>query len=940
MRLLHQTFHRFLLLASLFIFISSLSIAQDATDKLPVDPQMASGKLPNGLTYYIRNNHKPENKVELRLIVKAGSILEEDDQQGLAHFMEHMNFNGTKNFEKNELVSYLQSIGVQFGADLNAYTAFDQTVYILPIPTNKAENLEKGFQILEDWAHNALLTDQDIDDERGVVLEESRLGKGAEDNMFRKYFPKLTEGSLYSERLPIGKDDILKKFRYEKLKDFYNSWYRPDLEAVVIVGDIDTNTAKKMLIDHFGHLKNPSPEKRRKYETVKPRQEPDAMVITDKEATNNMLGIFYPYTKKHEVKTVNDYKSEIIKNLSLQIINHRLNDLAQSANPPFPYAMAGFDDLVHGAESLCFNSGFSKAGPDSALNAIAAEILKLKKFGVTADELEISKKELMSSMEKTYKERGTTDSRLYAEECIRNFLDNEPIPGIENEYNYYQNFLPGIQINDINGVIKALLNSKNTFSLITGPDKVDVVLPKSSELKSMTEDAFSQKVDKINAKKVAASLMEKKPKPGRVVSQSKDDGLDATTYILSNGIKVTIKTTDYKSDEIILTGVKKGGSNNYELEDRSNVHFATDVVENMGIADFTPNDLDKVLAGTNLSVKLNIAEINDQIKASSTVQDFETMLQLLNLYMTAPRRDEALFKAYKNKQITSLEFMTSNPRVAFFDTTVKTLYENNPFARMVIPKTADFDNINMDRALEIYRNEFSSADGYHFFITGNVKPQFALQMIETYLGSLPTHKVVPNFKDNGVRPISGNHLFTFHKGTEKQSIIFGVYAGQIAYSEDLALKVQALAEVLNIKVIEELREKMGGIYSGGYSGTVSKNPYERFSMILQLPCGPENVVKLMKAASSEQDSIKLVGPTVTDVEKVKSQWKQKHLISIKENSYWNETLEGVLFWGKDKDRIINFDSYVDKLTPSDIQETAGKVFNGNNQFLSVLYPDE
>jgi zinc protease len=454
MKKFNYRFLRIFLHLALIVFFSISAIAQDAIDKLPKDPDLATGKLANGLTYYIRNNHKPEKKVELRLVVNAGSVLEEDDQQGLAHFMEHMEFNGTKSFEKNELVSYLQSIGVQFGADLNAYTGFDQTVFILPIPTDKPDNLEKGFQILEDWAHNASLTEQDIDDERGVVLEESRLGKGADDRMMRKYFPKLTEGTMYADRLPIGKDDIIKKFKYDRLKDFYNDWYRPDLEAVVVVGDIDTTTAKSMLIDHFSHLKNPSPEKRRKYESVKPRREPDAMVVVDKEATSTMLGIIYPYTKKHETLTVSDYKLEIIRNLALAIINHRLNDLAQSAEPPFPYAQAGFDDMIHGFECLTFYSGFNKTGPDSALNAIATEILKLKKFGVTEPELELVKKELMSGMEKIYNERNTTESRTYAEECIRNFTDKEPIPGIENEYGYYKTFIPEIKAADLNTMIK------------------------------------------------------------------------------------------------------------------------------------------------------------------------------------------------------------------------------------------------------------------------------------------------------------------------------------------------------------------------------------------------------------------------------------------------------------------------------------------------------
>ncbi len=912
--------------------------AQEATDKLPKDPSLATGKLANGLTYYIRNNHKPEHKVELRLVINAGSILEEDDQQGLAHFMEHMNFNGTKNFEKNELVSYLQSIGVQFGADLNAYTGFDQTVFILPIPTDKAGNLEKGFQILEDWAHNASLTDQDIDDERGVVLEESRLGKGAEDRMLRKYFPKLMDGTKYAERLPIGKDDILKKFKYQRIKDFYADWYRPDLQAVVVVGDLDTATAKKLIMDHFAHLKNPSPEKRRKYETIKPWTEPQAMVVTDKEATNSMLAIMYPYTKKKETVTVTDYKQGIVRNLALGIINHRLNEKAQAEEPPFPFAMASFDDMVHGFESLSFYSGFSKSGPDSAINAIAAEILKLKKFGVTQAELDQVKKEMAADMDKMFNERNTTDSKAFAEECIRNFTDKEPIPGIANENSYYKTFIPAITVAEVNTTVKNWLNSKNLFTLVTGPNRPDVKLPSEKELTEKTEEAFKQSIAQATSKKVADKLIDKKPVAGSIISEEKADGFDAITYTLSNGIKVTVKSTDFKSDEIMVSGIKKGGSNNYTLDDRSNVHFATDVVESMGLAEFTPTDLEKVLAGKNVSVKVNIGEINDVVKGNSNVKDFETMMQLLYLNLTSPRRDESLFKSYKSRQITSLEFMTANPRIAFFDTTVKMLYENNPMARMVIPRPGDFEKINMDRVIEIYRDEFGTADGYQFFIVGNIKPDVVKPLIETYLGGLRAVHRNPSYKDNGVRPAAGNHDFTLHKGDEKQSIIFEVFAGLAPYSEDFAMKVQALAEVLNIKVIEDLREKMGGIYAGGFNGSVAKEPFERYSMVLQLPCGPENVEKLLSAADYEIDSLKTQGPDMKDLDKVKNQWKEKHTVSVKENGYWLGQMESVIFWGRDKDRVLNYETYVDRLTPVDLQETAKKVFSGNNKFTSILKP--
>ena len=939
MYLIHSLLQRAFLFAAIVCGIPALVIAQDLSSKLPRDPDVITGKLDNGLTYYIRHNKKPENKVELRLVVKAGSILENDAQQGLAHFMEHMNFNGTKNFEKNDLVSYLQSIGVQFGADLNAYTSFDQTVYILPIPTDKPGNIEKGFQIIEDWSHNALLTDKDIDEERGVVLEESRLGKGAEDRMRKKYFPMLAEGSLYADRLPIGKDTILKTFKYETIRNYYKDWYRPDLQAVVVVGDMDPATAKKMIVEHFGKLKNPGPERERKYLEVQPRKAPVAMVVTDKEATNSVLLITYPFMKKHDEVTVGDYKNDLVKELAQAMLNRRLSDLAQGDNPPFPFAGVGFEDLVHGYEAFNAYALFSNDGPEKALNALTGEMERARKFGFTAGELELAKKEMLSNIEKTYNERTTTDSKVYVEEYIRAFLTNEPFPGIANENDYYKKLLPGIGLSEVNELARKWMANTNTFSLVMAPDKSEIKLPDDKQLLAMTEKGFKQEMKKEEEKKIATSLMDSKPVAGKVVSQKKEEGFDATTYTLSNGIKVTIKATDFKSDEILMKGTKQGGSNSYGVGDRNNVHFATEVVDAMGTGAFSPADLEKVMAGKKVDVNEKINEINDEVTGNSTVKDFESLMQLTYLTIMQPRKDAGLFNAFKDKQKTMLAFMSSNPQAAFIDTSIKTLYNNNPLARMVIPKPADFDNIDLDRVMKIYKDEIGVADGYHFFIVGNIKPETAVPLIETYLGSIPSSGKAVAFKDNGVRPIKGTKNLKIHKGKEQKSLILAIYSGEIAYSEDLSLRTQALAEILNIKVIENLREKMGKIYGGGFRGNVSKEPYERYSIQLQLPCGPENVDTLLSAANIEIKNLKNNGPETKDLDKVKSQWHEKYVTDQKENSYWRDKMENVLFWGRDKNRALQSETYINKLTPADVQATAKELFNGKNEFISVLYPE-
>jgi zinc protease len=917
------------------------AFAQDLNAKLPIDPKVIKGKLPNGLTYYIRPNNKPENKVELRLAVNTGSILEDPDQLGLAHFMEHMNFNGTKNFKKNELVNYLQSIGVEFGADLNAYTSFDETVYILPVPTDKPGNLEKGFQIIEDWAHNALLTDKDIDEERGVVLEESRLGKGADQRMMDIYLPKLMAGSRYAERLPIGQDTILKNFKYETIRRFYRDWYRPDLQAVAVVGDIDTATALRLIKKHFAGIKNPGKPKERTSYGIPARTKPEALIVTDKEATNYQLMIIYPAVKNQPEITVADYRNNFIaRQLILQMMNRRLSDLARSANPPFPYAATTFDSWARDYENFMAVTSFSQEGPEKSLNALIAELARAEQHGFTQQELDLARKNMLASMEKIYNERNTTESGSYVDEYVRNFLTQEPIPGIENEYNYYNQLLPGITLAELNTTVKKWLSEDNIFVMITGPESADVKLPAPEQLLSMTQKGLNQQMAALEQKQIANSLMSTKPVAGKVVNTQAEKDLGATTYTLGNGIKVTVKSTDFKSDEILLSGVKKGGTNSYGVADKYSAEYAVQVVNAMGIGEFDPTELEKVMAGKNVKVGVGIDDINNSVSGSSTKADIETMFQLLYLRLMQPRKDEALFKAYKDKQKMQLVFLSANPQVAFVDTALSVLYNRHPLAPVAVPKAEYYDAINLDRAIDIYRNELGNADGYHFFIVGNVDEKQLIPLMETYVASIPKQDGVADFKDNGVRPVEGRHRLNINRGKEQQSLIVAARHGQTAYTEDLDLRVNALAEILNIKVIEELREKLGGIYGGGFNADVKREPYSRYSVILQLPCGPENVEKLLTAANAEVEKLKTKGPDKADIDKVKSQWREQHRENMKENGYWAGQLQQILFWGKDPQHTLQYDSWLEKLTADDIKKTAQLVFGGNNEFVAVLYPEE
>lgn len=921
---------------------AGLSNAQtNNSAKLPIDPKTTVGKLSNGLTYYIRPNGKPEHKVELRLIVNTGSILENDNQQGLAHFMEHMNFNGTKNFPKNKLVDFLQSIGVEFGADLNAYTSFDETVYILPIPTDKPGNLESGFQVIEDWAHNANLTEADINDERNVVLEESRLGKGAEDRMSKKYLPKLLAGSQYGNRLPIGKDDILKTFKPEVIRSFYKDWYRPDLMAVAVVGDVTVAEAEALIKKHFGGIANPANERKRTEFEVPAYAESSAMVLTDKEATNYTFQLYFPVKKDKVQVTLGDYREALVKTLFTQILNRRYQELTQSATPPFAFAQAFAESWARGYESFGVYS-MPTSDIATAVNVTVGELVKAQEFGFNAAEMEIVKKQILSGIEKAYNERDKTESSNLVEEYVRNFLTKEPIPGVENEYTYTKEMLNGITIEEVNAMAKKWLSKENDdkyFALVTGPAANKIEVPGDIELKEMVDNAFQQKVSANAEKVLATSLLDKEPTPGKITAETTDKELGATTYTLSNGVKVTVKKTDFKSDEIILNAVKKGGSNNYPASDKSNTHFLSDVVESMGYGNFTPTQLSDFLSGKTVALKPQIDDVNDDLKGSSSVKDFETLLQLTYLQLTSPRNDDELFKGFVNTMNTQVQFLGQNPQMAFFDTLTKTLYQNNPLSPIAVPTPEAIAAINKDRTLEIYRNEFSNADGFHFFIVGNIDESTLKPLLEKYIASLPVKGTTPTYKDNGLRTISGKNKLVFKKGEEQKSFVVTASAGEMPYTEDLALQTNIVGEILSITVTENIREKMGAIYGGGFGGQFEELPYPHYMVQGYFPCGPENVDPIIKEAGKEIEDMKANGPSQKDLDKVKLAITEKRKEGIKTNNYWASKLEQILVWNNSKERFLNFDKELNKITVSDIKATANKLFNGKNDFTAVLMPE-
>ncbi len=924
----------------LFVFsVTQLPAQYKLTDPLPIDPAVKIGKLANGLTYYIQKNVKPEKKMELRLVVNTGSILENQDQRGLAHFMEHMNFNGSKHFPKNELVDYLQKVGVKFGADLNAYTGFDETVYILPISTNDPDIVEKGFTVLEDWAFNNLLDKTEIEKERGVVLEESRLSKGAQERMLRQYFPKLFNGSKYAERLPIGTDSTLRNFKPATLENFYRQWYRPNLMAVIVVGDIDPVLAEKKIKAHFSGFKNPANAKPRPAITpIATRTRPEAMVVTDDESTNTIVQVFNFITPAKKGRTWSDYRETLKKEIINSLINERLQELTQKENPPFVYGYTGSDQFIRGYDAFISAAILGDNTTEEAVNALLAETERARKYGFLPTELERVKANLLNQAETAFHEKDKSESSAIVQRYISNYLEGAAIPGAENRYKFFKQILPGISLREINDLARKMPPTTNAFALVTAPTSTKSKLPSNAELQKQIIAASKQNVTPYVEKAVASNLMDGSGASGRVVSETKNEKLGTTDLTLSNGVTITVKRTTFKNDEIQMDAWRWGGWQNFPLEDKDNAKHAAEMIGVMGVKDMTPTDLEKFLSGKTVGVTPYLNDHEEGIQGNSSVKDFETFLQLVNLYFTQPRKDEALFNSFVKKQKSMVQFMKANPQFYFADTSIKVIYNNNPWMDQ-LPKTEEYDNLKVDKVMSVYNNIYGNADGMHFTFVGNIDPATAKPLFEKYLGSLPGKPVAHKFKDNGARPVKGVVLANVKRGKDQKSLVNVVWTGETQYSREENIALRALIDALNIKIVEKLREEMGGMYSGGLNGGIQKRPYVHYSITATIPCGPENTVKLTNALFDIIKNAQDNGIDQKDLDKVKETWRKKYRESLQSNDAWLENLSSAFIDQNNPENILDYEQKVDALTAQDVQKAARKFLNMSNYIKIVLYPE-
>ena len=911
----------------------------DLNQKIPNDPDVRIGKLDNGLTYYIRKNAKPEKKVDLRMVLNAGSILETDKQVGLAHFMEHMVFNGTKTFPKNELISYLQSIGVKFGQHLNAYTSFDETVYFLPIPSDDPVKLDKGFQILEDWAFNANLDTKDIDDERGVVIEEYRTRLGADERMMKNYLPKMLHNSLYAKRLPIGTKENLETFKPEEIRQFYKDWYRPNLMAIIVVGDIDVNEMEGKIKSHFGKYKNPVNAKERKEFEIPNHKETFVSINTDKEATSSNVQILYKDqgTPKPST-TVADYRTDFIENLFSSMINARLEEYTNSPTPPFVYGYSYHGGMLgRGKEAYQSMAMTAEDKQLEALKVLAIENERARKFGFTQSELDRAKTETLAYYEKAYNDRDKNNSSRYLGIYQNHFLEGEAMPSISYEYNLAKELLPTITLKDVNNVIQSYIKDENRVIILTGPEKEGLKTPTEKDVLAAL-DVSKVEITPYQDAVVAESLIRNEIKPGKVTATSKNDKLGTTTLTLSNGAKVTYKKTDFKNDEILFGARSFGGSNLLDNDTYKKTQHASSAVPQAGIAGMDQNALTKFNTGKLYRVSPYVGSITEGFSGNATPKDLEFLFQSVHAYFTDLNYDEKAFESEKNKMKSYMANMMAMPEVFFQIEVSDFMYGHNARYSSPIPTEKDWDNTDYKKAYELFKERFADASDFEFYFVGNVTDEQMKTFSEKYLASLPALNRKETYKDTGFRGKTGVHKKEVFKGTDDKATVRISYAGETTYSAKENLAMEALGEILTIKLIEELREKEGGVYGAGAQGSLSKLPYGSYNFSISYPTNPKDADKLIELTLKEVEKIQQNGPEAKDLDKFKEGEMTDYTKSLKENGYWLNVMLKAFNEQENPEKALDFEKNLKALTVKDVQEVAKKYLT-KNRVIAVLKPE-
>ena len=894
---------------------------------LLLDPEVRTGKLANGLTYYIRKNKTPEKRVTMYLAIKAGSILETDQQRGVAHFVEHMSFNGTKHFPEKELSNYLEKAGVRFGADLNANTGLDETVYQLPLPSDKPKLLANGLQIMRDWAQDANIEAEDVEKERHVILEEKRYHQGLQQRYQEQAIPFYTNKSRFGMRLPIGTEEVLLKVSPAEIRSFYKDWYRPNLQAILVVGDIDVDQMEKDIKAKFADLKNPEKEKERTFYHSTLTGKNQYMQFIDPELGGVSLEILMK-EPADTIRTNTDYRRNLLKNLFAQMVSSRFRGLP----------LAVFTPLTGGLNAFSVNLTTKPAETEQGLKSIWLELRRMEEQGFTQAELDRVKKMQQQKMEDLLKEKDKTPSETLIRSYLQHFLTGNAAPGITEEYQLNKELLPDITLDEINALMGSYMKSANRDIVAKASAHNKTFLPDEATIQRWIETVYTQPLTAYVDDVQELPLLKKEPVPGKItaVEEMKAAGIQKIT--LSNGMTVLLKKTDFQNDQIIFKGLAEGGASLYPNADYQSAINAANIVSAAGVGNYDLLQLGKLLGGKKVQVSPFIVDNYQGFNGSTTPEDLPVALELIYAYFTEPRKNEESFITLIERSKEQLATRGNNRAAVFLDTANLVLGNNHVRKQ---PQTIERLNaIKLDRAFQIYKERFADASGFTFMFVGNLDLEKTKSLLEKYLGSLPSRGLKQTIFDVGINVPPGRIAKTIYKGDEQKASVILAYSGAFDYNFANTIKMNAIADVLKITLTERLRDHEGGTYVPNAQLTLSKYPKSRFSLLITFDCAPQNVEKLITSAQDELDKIRTKGPSVENLQKFKAARLVSLQTGLKNNGFWLDYLASQLINKEPLNQLNDYNRVMNGVTVRTVQQAAATFIEDKNYIRLVLMPEK
>ncbi|MDP4276641.1 MAG: insulinase family protein [Bacteroidota bacterium] len=923
----------------LLVLLNSFSLSAQRLQPIPMDTAIRYGKLSNGLTYYIRHNEQPKERAEFYIAQKVGSILEEDSQNGLAHFLEHMAFNGTKNYPGRQLINYFETIGVRFGYNINAYTSLDETIYNLSdVPTTRNGIIDSALLVLHDWSSFISLQDDEIDKERGVIREEWRQGQDANRRLWKASSAVIMAGSPYAKRDVIGDTAIINNFSHKTLRDYYKKWYRPDLQGIFVVGDVDVNQIEAKIKSLFSDIPAPVNPAKRVYFPVPDQERPVTGVFTDPEEQTVDVELDYRFDALPDsvLLSVQGYSLNVINNLIELMVNERLNAIAHEPGTPFANINSGISNVTRTKCTFGFVAEPLTGKETEARARLLKEVEIIRRFGFTPSEFERAKTSLLSNYEKMFKEKDKQKNNSLVREYTRNFVDAEGIPGIEWEYNFIRKIIPGLPIEAVNHVAQQYLSSKGIIYVIYGPQKEGLTYPTESALVNELDATKNLALEAPKDSVSSEPLIPGKIKIGKVKKETADPTFNTTEWVLSNGVKVIFKPTTFKQDEIRLAAWSDGGTSLLSTEELPSAKYATSVINQSGLGKFNQTELSKKLTGKIAKVSPYIGIYEEGFQGASSVKDAETMLQLIHLFFTATRKDDNAYAIFEKSERTELENVELDPENAYIDSLKAIMYDHSP--RILSNNVETLNKVKYETILSLYKERFANPADFTFLFVGNIDPATFKPLVEKYLGGLKTNKNRENWKDVNVRYAQGQVYREIEKKLKisKASCISN-YTINLPYNLKNSLLVTTLTNILDLRYTLSIREEKGGSYGVGVFGTMPHKPIEQALLSIQFDTDPKLYKQMLDIIHSEIDSIAANGPKPEDLEKVKLNFLKQYKENTQENSWWLQAL--AVKYHDDVDVVNDYEKDVNAIDAEAVKSLAKKFLDGKNRTEVILLPE-